>query len=287
MARPAPPAAACSPSLALAPARRAATRRRAATTRRPTADGPATTTTTPTTTHRGARHVADGRPARRVRARAAGVGAAAAAACECAALDGAPRLGRPVGDRRSSSLSPGSPATPTSPRRRRRHQPRRAGRVRQRASSRAAAPFAGELGRALRHARRGTRGASAARHRSACATTRSSRVPATSTATPTTDEEQAPLDAGRRGRRPRRAAPTDGDLLPHVGTGSVARDLEAIRRAYGGADGLRRLQLRHLHRPRAPPSCSPAPCRWSSTAWSTRTTRRPTCCAARRSASSG
>jgi pimeloyl-ACP methyl ester carboxylesterase len=45
--------------------------------------------------------------------------------------------------------------------------------------------------------------------------------------------EQAALDAAARAVADR-CAQDAGELLAHVGTGSVARDLEAIRRAYGG-----------------------------------------------------
>jgi len=50
---------------------------------------------------------------------------------------------------------------------------------------------------------------------------------------PDDDTEQATLEAGARAVADR-CAETAGEMLPFVGTGSVARDLEAIRRAYGG-----------------------------------------------------
>lgn len=66
-------------------------------------------------------------------------------------------------------------------------------------------------------------------------------------------DEQAALDAGAQAVADECGA-VAGGLLPYVGTGSVARDLEAIRRAYGGpmayygfsygtAIGLHHLQL--------------------------------------------
>jgi pimeloyl-ACP methyl ester carboxylesterase len=53
---------------------------------------------------------------------------------------------------------------------------------------------------------------------------------------PDTPEEATALDAGAQAVGTSCAAGS-GDLLPYVGTGSVARDLEAIHRAYGGPMG--------------------------------------------------
>ena len=50
---------------------------------------------------------------------------------------------------------------------------------------------------------------------------------------PDTPEEQTALEAAADAVAAACAAGPTADLLPHVGTGAVARDLEAIRRAYG------------------------------------------------------